>query len=67
MFIFVETPLFTRLVGEYLDDDEYRALQKALIADPEAGAAIPGSGGVWKMRGASGAAGSVEAFGSSTS
>ena len=50
MFIFVETPLFTRLVGEYLDDDEYRALQKALVANPEAGAVIPGSGGVRKIR-----------------
>ena len=50
MFTFVETPLFTRLVGDYLDDDEYRALQRALAAHPEAGAVIPGSGGVRKIR-----------------
>ena len=50
MFTFVETPLFTRLVGEYLDDDEYRALQKALVDNPKAGAVIPGSGGVRKIR-----------------
>ena len=50
MFIFVETRLFTRLVGEYLDDDEYLALQNALTANPEAGAVIPGAGGVRKLR-----------------
>jgi hypothetical protein len=50
MFIFVETRLFTRLVGEYLDDDEYLALQNALTANPEAGTVIPGSGGVRKLR-----------------
>lgn len=50
MFAFVETRLFTRLVAEYLDDDEYRALQSALAANPEAGVVIPGSGGVRKIR-----------------
>lgn len=50
MFAFVETRLFTRLVGEYLDDDEYRALQGALATNPEAGVVIPGSGGVRKIR-----------------
>jgi hypothetical protein len=46
----VETALFTRIVGDYLDDDEYRALQKALVANPEAGTVIRGSGGVRKIR-----------------
>ena len=50
MFSFVETKLFTRLVHEYLSDDEYSALQRAIIVDPEVGAIIPGSGGVRKMR-----------------
>jgi hypothetical protein len=50
MFSFVETKLFTRLVNEYLSDEEYAALQQALIADPELGSVIPGSGGVRKMR-----------------
>lgn len=45
---FVETRLFTRLVQEYLSDDAYRALQKAPLEDPEAGAIVPGSGGVRK-------------------
>lgn len=50
MISFVETRLFTRLVQEYLSDDEYAALQQALLQDPEAGAVIPGSGGVRKLR-----------------
>lgn len=50
MMTFVETKLFTRLIGEYLADDEYRALQEALLANPEAGDLIRGSGGVRKLR-----------------
>lgn len=50
MFSFVETRLFTRLVEEYLSDDEYGRLQQALIDDPEAGAVIRGSGGIRKLR-----------------
>jgi mRNA-degrading endonuclease RelE of RelBE toxin-antitoxin system len=50
VFSFVETKLFTRLVQDYLTDDEYRELQVLLIGQPEAGAVIPGSGGVRKLR-----------------
>jgi len=50
VFSFIETRLFTRLVQDYLTDDEYRALQTMLIEDPEAGDVIPGSGGVRKLR-----------------
>jgi hypothetical protein len=50
MFSFVETKLFTRLVQDYLSDDEYSQLQQAIIANPEVGSVIPGSGGVRKMR-----------------
>jgi hypothetical protein len=50
MISFVETRLFTRLVQEYLSDDEYSALQQALLQDPGAGAVVPGSGGVRKLR-----------------
>jgi hypothetical protein len=50
MQTFVETRLFTKLVQEYLSDDEYGALQQALVANPEAGDVIPGSGGVRKLR-----------------
>lgn len=50
MLTFIETPLFTRLVTDYLSDDEYRQLQTALVENPEAGAVIPQSGGVRKLR-----------------
>lgn len=50
MVTFVETKLFTKLVQEYLSDDEYAALQQWLIANPEAGDVIRGSGGVRKLR-----------------
>ena len=50
MISFVETKLFTRLVQEYLSDDEYSKLQQALLANPEAGAVIPRSGGIRKLR-----------------
>lgn len=50
MHTFVETKLFTRLIAEYLGDDEYIALQQALLVNPEAGDLIRGSGGVRKLR-----------------
>jgi hypothetical protein len=50
MITFIETRLFTRLIGEYLSDEEYSALQAALMTRPEAGDVIPGSGGVRKLR-----------------
>jgi hypothetical protein len=37
-------------VQEHLSDDEYAVLQQWLIANPEAGDVIPGSGGVRKLR-----------------
>lgn len=50
MFTFVETKLFTRLVQECLTDDEYAAVQRELIANPDVGSVIRGSGGVRKLR-----------------
>lgn len=50
MYIFIETKLFSRLVVEYLTDEDYAKLQRVLIEDPEAGELIPGSGGVRKLR-----------------
>lgn len=50
MLTFIETQLFTRLIQEYLSDDEYRVLQQALVRNPELGDLIPGSGGVRKVR-----------------
>ena len=50
MYTFIETKLFTRLVQDYLPDQEYGQLQNVLMANPEAGDVIPGSGGVRKLR-----------------
>jgi len=50
MFSFVESKLFTRLVGDYLTDDAYAELQVALAEAPERGSVVPGSGGVRKLR-----------------
>jgi mRNA-degrading endonuclease RelE of RelBE toxin-antitoxin system len=50
MFSFVETRLFTKLVVEYLTDEEYADLQDSLMREPDAGPVIPGSGGVRKIR-----------------
>ena len=50
MVTFVETKLFTKLVQEYLSDDEDAGLQQSLIVNPELCDVIPGSGGVRKLR-----------------
>jgi len=50
MFQFIESPLFERLVYDYLDDDGYAALQACLVVSPEIGDLVPGSGGCRKMR-----------------
>lgn len=50
MFTFIESTLFSRLVGEYLTDDEYAQVQRTLIEVPESGSLVPGSGGVRKLR-----------------
>ena len=47
---FIEAPLFTQLLPDFLTDDEYRELQQRLSRDPEAGAVIPGTGGFRKLR-----------------
>ncbi|HEX9724027.1 MAG TPA: type II toxin-antitoxin system RelE/ParE family toxin, partial [Vicinamibacteria bacterium] len=41
---------FTELVGQYLSDDEYLELQLSLVANPEAGDLVRGSGGLRKLR-----------------
>jgi hypothetical protein len=50
MYSFIETKLFSRLLGEYLTEDEYADLQVALVQKPDQGALVPGSGGVRKLR-----------------
>jgi len=50
MYSFIETKLFSRLLADYLTDDEYALLQEALAESPQRGALVPGSGGVRKVR-----------------
>jgi len=47
---FVETPVFTKKVRGLLPDEDYRALQIALLLRPEQGPLIKGSGGLRKVR-----------------
>ena len=48
---FVETSGFTEAIGEYFQTDEhYLKLQAELLRNPEAGAVIPGTGGLRKVR-----------------
>jgi hypothetical protein len=47
---FIEAPLFTQLIADYLGDDDYRELQRQLAQDPQAGEVIPGTGGFRKLR-----------------
>ncbi len=42
----VETSVFTRRIGNLMEDDDYRLLQVALAIDPGMSAMIPGSGGI---------------------
>ncbi len=48
--VFFETPLFTRLLPNYLNDESYRGLQTALLENPELGNMMPGTGGFRKVR-----------------
>ena len=54
---FVETPIFTKKIKELLHDDEYQSLQQHLLANPDSGSVIPQSGGIRKIRWASGGKG----------
>lgn len=55
--VFVETSIFSKLLPDYLSDDEYRGLQNLLIERPDAGAVIQRSSGVRKVRWAAGGKG----------
>ncbi len=48
--VFLETPIFSRLLPDYMDDESYRWLQEALLTNPEIGDVIPGTGGFRKLR-----------------
>lgn len=48
--IFVESRAFSRQRAEHMADAEFRALQSALLENPETGVPIPGTGGLRKLR-----------------
>lgn len=48
--VFIESPIFSRIVYDYLSEEEYAALQWTLAVRPEQGKIIPGSGGLRKVR-----------------
>ena len=51
---FIETSIFTRQIKAIATDDELKALQVELIAQPEKGDLIQGTGGLRKVRMATG-------------
>ena len=48
--VFLELPAFERWRAHYLDDEAFRRLQRVLMAEPAAGAIIPATGGLRKLR-----------------
>jgi hypothetical protein len=55
--VFIESAVFTRQVRELLTDEEYADLQWHLALHPKAGAVIQDTGGLRKVRWASGGSG----------
>jgi hypothetical protein len=49
-FEFIESPVFSSYISDYLTDDEYAALQEHLCEHSDSGDMIRGSGGVRKLR-----------------
>lgn len=47
---FIETPVFTRLISNLLEDEEYRRMQEHLLFYPTAGDVIVGTAGCRKLR-----------------
>lgn len=50
MLTFIESPIFTRYVDDYLSEESYADLQWHLLSHPDAGDIIRSSGGVRKLR-----------------
>ena len=49
-YTFVESSLFSKLVYDYLSEDDSAAFQQFLLERPDAGDIVKGSGGVRKVR-----------------
>lgn len=48
--LFLELPAFAKYRSEYLSEEAFRGLQNFLMATPEAGDVIEGTGGLRKLR-----------------
>lgn len=48
--LFKELPAFTRFRADYLNDEALRGLQNTLLANPDGGDVIEGTGGLRKLR-----------------
>ena len=48
--VIIETPIFTKLITDLMNDDEYKDLQEALVTRPDRGALIKSGGGLRKVR-----------------
>ena len=48
--VIIETSIFTKRIKELMTDEIYRELQDILVAYPESGKLIQGSGGLRKIR-----------------
>ena len=48
--IFIETPMFTKRIWQFMGDEDYRQLQNTLVSRPDIGKIIRGSGGIRKVR-----------------
>ena len=49
-FEFIESTLFSKMVYDYFDDEDYAAFQQFLLEHPDAGDVVRDSGGVRKVR-----------------
>lgn len=47
---FIETPVFTELVTDLLENEDYRQMQEHLLIHPTAGDVIAGTAGCRKLR-----------------
>jgi len=48
--VIIETSVFTKLITSMMSDDDYKALQEALVNRPDMGKVIRNSGGLRKVR-----------------
>lgn len=50
MVTFIEAPIFSKYVHDYLSEEEYADFQLYLAANPDSGDIVQGSGGIRKVR-----------------